>query len=81
MKSIIFVLLMHVHSGNTSPVGAFESIEQCRQAEATASQNQAADYSCESVPVAGEWSRKAHAFLIAPQERNTTVRYASNRTN
>jgi hypothetical protein len=28
MKSIIFVLLMHVHGGQTSPVGAFESIEQ-----------------------------------------------------
>ncbi len=77
MKSIIFVLLMHAHGGNTSPVGAFESIEQCRQAEATASQNQAADYSCESVPVAGEWSRKAQAFLALPAERSSSARLVS----
>jgi hypothetical protein len=63
MKSIIFVLLMHAHSGDTSAVGAFESIEQCRQAQATAGQNQAADYSCESVPVAGEWSRKNARYV------------------
>lgn len=63
MKSIIFVLLMHAHGGDTSPVGAFESIEQCRLAEATAGQNQAADYSCESVPVAGEWSRKNARYV------------------
>jgi hypothetical protein len=63
MKSIIFVLLMHSHAGDTTPVGAFESIEQCRLAEATAGQNQAADYSCESVPVAGEWSRKNAQYV------------------
>jgi hypothetical protein len=81
MKSIIFVLLMHAHGGNTSPVGAFESIEQCRQAEATASQNQAADYSCESVPVAGEWSRKAQAFLAPLAERSSSARLVSLGTN
>jgi hypothetical protein len=63
MKSIIFVLLMHAHSGDTTPVGAFESIEQCRLAQVTAGQNQAADYSCESVPVAGEWSRKNARYV------------------
>jgi hypothetical protein len=63
MKSIIFVLLMHAHGGDTSPVGAFESIEQCRLAQQTAGQNQAADYSCESVPVAGEWSRKNARYV------------------
>jgi len=63
MKSIIFVLLMHAHGGSTSPVGAFESIEQCRVALQTAGQNQAADYSCESVPVAGDWSRKSARYV------------------
>ena len=63
MKSIIFVLLMHAHGGDTSPVGAFESIEQCRAALETAGQNQAANYSCESVPVAGEWSRKNAKYV------------------
>ena len=63
MKSIIFVLLMHAHSGDTTPVGAFESIEQCRLAQTTAGQNQAADYSCESVPVVGEWSRKNARYV------------------
>jgi hypothetical protein len=63
MKSIIFVLLMHAHGGDTSPVGAFESIEQCRLAQQTAGQNQAADYSCESAPVAGEWSRKNARYV------------------
>jgi hypothetical protein len=67
MKSIIFVLLMHAHGGSTSPVGAFESIEQCRLAQQTAGQNQAADYSCESVPVAGEWSRK-NARYVQPSD-------------
>jgi hypothetical protein len=65
MKSILFVLLAHFHSGNTAPVGAFESLEQCRQAQAAASANQAADYSCESVPVAGEWSRKNARYVLA----------------
>jgi hypothetical protein len=81
MKSIIFVLLMHAHSGSTSPVGAFESIEQCRQAQTTASQNQAAEYSCESVPVAGAWSRKSHAFLTSPQEQSSPASYVSVRAN
>jgi hypothetical protein len=63
MKSIIFVLLMHTHGGPTSPVGVFENIEQCRQAQETAGQNQAADYSCESAPVAGEWSRKNARYV------------------
>jgi hypothetical protein len=63
MKSIIFVLLMHTHGGDTSPVGVFESIEQCRLAQETAGQNQAADYSCESAPVAGEWSRKNTRYV------------------
>jgi len=78
MKSIIFVLLMHAHGGDTSPVGAFESIEQCRLAQATAGQNQAADYSCESVPVAGEWSRKnaryvqPSSFRVADDTRSGT---------
>ena len=63
MKSIIFVLLMHTHGGDTSPVGVFESIEQCRLAQETAGQNQAADYSCESAPAAGEWSRKNARYV------------------
>jgi hypothetical protein len=65
MKSIIFILLMHSHSGTTAPVGAFESLEQCRKAQATASQNQAADYSCDSVPTAGTWTRKSAQYVLA----------------
>ncbi len=67
MKSIIFVLLAHFHSGVTAAVGVFESIEQCRAALATANGNQAADYTCDSLQVAGNWSRKAQAILA----RNT----------
>lgn len=63
MKSMIFVLLMHIHNGGTSAVNAFETLEQCRQAQTTASANLAADYSCESVPVAGEWSRKSARYV------------------
>ena len=68
MKSIIFVLLMHSHSGTTAPVGAFENLEQCRQAQATASQNQAADYSCDSVPIAGSWSRKNARYVLTASD-------------
>jgi hypothetical protein len=50
VKSVIFVLLMHAHSGDTSPVGAFE--------------NQAADYSCDAVDVAGTWSRKNARYVL-----------------
>jgi hypothetical protein len=65
MTSIIFVLLMHSHSGGTAPVSAFESLDQCRQAQAaSASTNEAAEYTCDSVPVAGEWSRKATRSTI-----------------
>jgi hypothetical protein len=81
MKSIIFVLLMHAHNGGTSPVSVFESLEQCRQAEATASTNLAADYSCESVPIAGAWSRKAQAYFASPQDRSTTARYVQTAGN
>jgi hypothetical protein len=69
VKSIIFVLLMHAHSGGTSPVGAFENIEQCRQAQATASANQAADFTCDSVQTEGTWSRKAQRILNARYEQ------------
>jgi hypothetical protein len=65
MKSIIFVLLAHFHSGDISPVGAFENLEQCRLAQATAGQNQAADYSCGAVQTAGTWSRKVQRILDA----------------
>jgi hypothetical protein len=68
MKSIIFVLLMHSHSGTTAAVGAFENLEQCRQAQATASQNQAADYSCDSVPIAGNWSRKNAQYVLTASD-------------
>lgn len=81
MKSIIFVLLMHAHNGGTSPVSVFESLEQCREAQATASTNVAADYSCESVPVAGAWSRKAQAYLASRQERTTSARYVEAEGN
>jgi hypothetical protein len=64
VKSILFILLAHFHSGSSALVGAFESLEQCRQAQATASQNQAADYSCESVPVSGDWSRKSARYVL-----------------
>jgi hypothetical protein len=72
MKSIIFVLLMHAHGGDTSAVGVFENIEQCRLALETAGQNQAADYSCESAPVAGEWSRKS-ARYVQPSDFRVAV--------
>jgi hypothetical protein len=64
VKSILFVLLAHFHSGSTAPVAAFENIEQCRQTQATASSNQAADYSCDAVPIAGEWTRKNARYVL-----------------
>jgi hypothetical protein len=69
MKSIIFVLLMHAHvDGSTSPVGAFESLEQCRQAQTLASANEAAAFTCEAVTTAGVWSRKAQTVLLAAKQ-------------
>lgn len=66
MKSIIFVLLMHLHSGaTTAPVGAFETLEQCRDAREAASANVAAEYTCDAVNVAGTWSRKARLVVMS----------------
>jgi hypothetical protein len=64
VKSIVFVLLMHAHAGTTEPAAVFESLEQCRAAQARASENVAADYTCDAVTVDGTWSRKAR-FIAA----------------
>jgi hypothetical protein len=77
VKSIIFVLLAHFHSGDTAPVGAFESLEQCRLAQSTASGNQAAQYSCNAVETAGTWSRKAQRILSARYEQASATAAAA----
>lgn len=52
MKSILFVLLMRMQ-GDVTPVAVFETIEQCRTAMTTHSDNVAAAYSCQPVDVRG----------------------------
>ena len=58
MKSMLFILVAQLHAGGVQTVGAYPSLEQCRDALKVAATNVAADYRCEATPVEGTWSRK-----------------------
>jgi hypothetical protein len=65
MKSMLFILLIQLHSGGTQTVAAYPSLEQCRDALRLATANVAADYSCAATPVEGRWSHKDLRYLMA----------------
>ena len=64
MKSMLFILVAHLHAGGTQTVAAYPSLEQCRDALEVAATNVAADYTCEATPVEGTWSRKDSRSLM-----------------
>ena len=45
-------------------MGAYPSLEQCRDALKVAATNVAADYTCEATPVQGTWLRKDSRFAM-----------------
>jgi hypothetical protein len=58
MKSMLFILVAQLHAGGIQTVGAYPSLEQCRDALKVAVTNIAADYTCAATPVQGTWLRK-----------------------
>jgi hypothetical protein len=64
MKSMLFILVAHLHAGGTQTVGAHSSLEQCRGALKAAVTNVAAEYTCEATPVEGTWSRKDSRIVM-----------------
>jgi hypothetical protein len=64
MKSMLFILVAQLHAGGTHTVGAYASLEQCRDALKVAVTNIAADYTCEATPVEGTWSRKDSRIIM-----------------
>ena len=67
MKSMVFILVAQLHSGGTQTVGAYQSLEQCRDALKAATTNIAADYVCAATPVEGRWSQKDSRYLMVRQ--------------
>lgn len=65
MKSMLFILVAQLHAGGIQTMGAYPSLEQCRDALEVATTNIAADYSCEATPVQGTWSRKDSRYVMA----------------
>jgi hypothetical protein len=65
MKSMLFILVAQLHSGGVQTVGAYSSLEQCRDALKVATTNIAADYTCAATPAAGTWSKKDSRYLMA----------------
>ena len=65
MKSMLFILVAQLHAGGIQTVGAYSSLEQCRDALNVAVANVAADYTCEATPVQGTWLRKDTRYAIA----------------
>jgi hypothetical protein len=65
MKSMLFILVAQLHAGGTQTVGAYPSLEQCRDALKSATTNVAADYMCSATPVQGRWSIKDLRYLMA----------------
>ena len=64
MKSMMFILVAQLHAGGFQTVGAYPSLEQCRDALKVAATNVAADYTCEATPVQGTWLRKDSRFAM-----------------
>ena len=65
MKSMLFILVAQLHAGGTQTVGAYQSLEQCRDALKVAATNVAADYTCAATPVEGTWSRNDSRYIMA----------------
>jgi hypothetical protein len=65
MKSMLFILVAQLHAGGIQTVGAYPSLEQCRNALEVAAANVAADYRCEATPVQGTWLRKDSRYVMA----------------
>jgi hypothetical protein len=65
MKSMLFILVAHLHAGGAQTVAAYPSLEQCRDALRVATTNVAADYTCAATPVEGRWSQRESRFLMA----------------
>jgi hypothetical protein len=64
MKSMLFILVAQLHAGGIHTVGAYPSLEQCREALQVAATNLAANYTCEATPVQGAWLRKDSRFAM-----------------
>jgi hypothetical protein len=64
MKSIVFILVAQLHAGGAQTVGAYPSLEQCRDALKVATTNVAAEYTCAATPVQGKWSQKDSRLLM-----------------
>ena len=64
MKSMLFILVAQLHAGGLHTVGAYPSLEQCREALQVAATNLAANYTCEATPVQGTWLRKDSRFAM-----------------
>lgn len=65
MKSMLFILVAQLHAGGTQTVGAYPSLEQCRDALKAATANVAAEYTCSATPLEGKWSVKDLRYLMA----------------
>jgi len=65
MKSMLFILVAQLHAGGIQTVGAYASLEQCRDALNVAATNVAANYTCEATPVQGTWLRKDSRYVMA----------------
>ena len=64
MKSMLFILVAQLHAGGFQTVGAYPSLEQCRDALRVATTNVAADYTCAATPVEGKWSQKDSRYFL-----------------
>ncbi len=67
MKSMVFILVAQLHAGGAQTVGAYPSLEQCREALKSAETNVAADYSCEATPVQGTWTQRDSRYFMVRQ--------------
>jgi hypothetical protein len=65
MKSMLFILVAQLHGGGIQTVGAYPSLEQCRDALQVAATNVAANYTCEATRVQGTWLRKDSRYVMA----------------
>lgn len=65
MKSMLFILVAQLHAGGIQTVGAYPSLEQCRDALTVAAANAAANYTCEATPMQGMWLRRDSRYAMA----------------
>ncbi len=67
MKSVLFILVAQLHTGDVQTVAVYPNLEQCRNAIKVAATNVAADYRCEATPVQGSWSQRDSRYIMARQ--------------